>query len=459
MATVIRRNAWTLGQSVWPSALVWYARGVRAMQQKPLADPTSWRYQAAVHGLANIPPPPGAPWNECQHYSWYFLPWHRMYLYHFENIIRKSVVAQGGPANWALPYWDYEGASPSDQIPRAFRQATLPDGSVNPLLIMQRRPGINTGTRGVPPEIASSAAAMKTTFFTTPSAGAPVGFGGPRTGFAHFGPAPGALENRPHNLVHVFVGGPGGLMTDPDTAALDPIFWLHHANIDRLWETWRLANDANPTSLTWRQRSFRLRDDNGQSITMRAGDVVDTTVLGYTYDSLPAVASAPQGRGNVPPRSRPQTIASNSRAMRVGRDGSSMALKIGPMPAPRTSASRRRERRFNLRLSDIEGRVNPGIVYGVYVHPEGAAALDEEHLVGMVSFFGVEQSTRDGTDNPQPLAYTFDITDVVRQLSAHGDIPTVTVSLVPIEGTAEDLGAAASAPPPVRIGTVAILTS
>jgi hypothetical protein len=136
-----------------------------------------------------------------------------------------------------------------------------------------------------------------------------------------------------------------------------------------------------------------------------------------------------------------------------------MALKIGPMPAPRTSASRRRERRFNLRLSDIEGRVNPGIVYGVYVHPEGAAALDEEHLVGMVSFFGVEQSTRDGTDNPQPLAYTFDITDVVRQLSAHGDIPTVTVSLVPIEGTAEDLGAAASAPPPVRIGTVAILTS
>jgi hypothetical protein len=430
------------------------------MQQKPLTDPMSWRYQAAVHGLANVAPPPGAPWNECQHSTWYFLPWHRMYLYHFENIVQKAVVSQGGPADWALPYWDYEGSSPENQIPRAFRQATLPDGSANPLLVARRRAGVNTGVLGVPAQIASSVAAAKTTFFTTPSAGVPVGFGGPRTGFAHFGPAPGVLENQPHNLVHTFVGGLGGLMTDPNTAALDPIFWLHHANIDRLWEEWRLTNDANPTTSTWLQRPFRLRDDNGQLITMRVGDVVDTTVLEYTYDSLPLVASAPQRRGTVPPRSRPQTIASSSKTMRVSRDGGSMALKVGSMPALNAGASRRRERRFHLKLSDIEGRANPGVVYGVYVHPEGAAAeVDEQHLVGMVSFFGVEQSTSEGSENPQPLAYTFDITDVVQQLSAHGEISNLAVSLVPIEGTVEDLGAAASVPPPVKVGTVAIVTS
>ena len=50
-------------------------------------------------------------------------------------------------------------------------------------------------------------------------------------------------------IVHVLVGGSDpnsnlpGLMSDPDTAGLDPIFWLHHANIDRLWEVWR----QNPT--------------------------------------------------------------------------------------------------------------------------------------------------------------------------------------------------------------------
>ena len=30
----------------------------------------------------------------------------------------------------------------------------------------------------------------------------------------------------------------------PMTAALDPIFWLHHANIDRLWEWWRTKDVA-----------------------------------------------------------------------------------------------------------------------------------------------------------------------------------------------------------------------
>jgi hypothetical protein len=461
MTTFTRRDAWTLSKTtVWPAALEWYAKAVRTLQTRPLSDSRGWQYQAAIHGLANTPPPPGAPWNECQHATWYFLPWHRMYLYQFERIVRKAVIDQGGPTDWALPYWNYEGSSPSNQIPPAFRQNTLPDGSANPLLVLQRRAGINTGL-GMPPQVTSSVAAANTHFFTTPSSGAPVGFGGPRTGFAHFGPAFGAVENQPHNIVHVVVGGAGGLMTDPDTAALDPIFWLHHANIDRLWETWTLENDANPTTLSWSQRGFRLRDDNGQLITMRVGDVTDATTLEYTYDSLPLVASAPERRGTVPPRSRPKTVAASTKTMRVAREGASMALKVGPMPAPGAGASRGRGRRFHLKLSDIEGRANPGVVYGVYVHrPNGPGATPAtEHRVGLVSFFGIEHSTSEGSDNPQPLTYTFDITDVISQLSAHGDINDLVVTLRPIEGMVEDLGAAASVPPPVRIGTVAILTS
>jgi tyrosinase len=86
-----RRDGWALSAATtWPDDLVWYAEGVQAMQKKPLSDSTSWRYQSAVHGLANTPPPPGAPWNECQHASWYFAPWHRMYLHHFEEIVRSK---------------------------------------------------------------------------------------------------------------------------------------------------------------------------------------------------------------------------------------------------------------------------------------------------------------------------------------------------------------------------------
>ena len=49
------------------------------------------------------------------------------------------------------------------------------------------------------------------------------------------------LESNPHNQVHVDVGGDSpdgriwGLMSDPGLAALDPIFYMHHSNIDRMW--------------------------------------------------------------------------------------------------------------------------------------------------------------------------------------------------------------------------------
>jgi Common central domain of tyrosinase/Protein of unknown function (DUF_B2219) len=458
--TFTRRDAWSLsGDDGWPPILEWYARAVRAMQARPLDDPLSWRYQAAVHGLANTPPPPGAPWNECQHATWYFLPWHRMYLYQFERIVRNAVIQLGGPDDWALPYWNYEGSSPSNQIPPAFRQATLPDGSPNPLLVNERRNGINAGG-GLPPQVTSSADAANTDFFTTPTAGVPVGFGGPRTGFAHFGPAPGALENQPHNIVHVAIGGTFGLMSNPDTAALDPIFWLHHANIDRLWETWRLSTEANPTSGTWRSRSFRLRDDNGELIRMRVGEVVDITSLDYTYDSLSLVPGTRREADTVPPRFRPKTVAQSSRALKVGRDGASMAMSVGPLPTSGAAASRGSERRYHLKLADIEGRANPGIVYGVYVHlPDEADATSEQWRVGVVSFFGVEHSTKRGSQSPQPLSYTFDITDVIQQLGGQGDLRDLAVSLIPIEGMVEEPGAAASVPPPVSIRTVAVLTS
>ncbi|MEQ8208258.1 MAG: tyrosinase family protein [Lacipirellulaceae bacterium] len=58
----------------------------------------------------------------------------------------------------------------------------------------------------------------------------------------------GLIERRPHNDVHVAIGGivgndKLGLMTEVQRAAFDPIFWVHHANIDRLFEMWvRLPN-------------------------------------------------------------------------------------------------------------------------------------------------------------------------------------------------------------------------
>jgi hypothetical protein len=48
-----------------------------------------------------------------------------------------------------------------------------------------------------------------------------------------------ALEDHPHNMIHYGIGGD---MFDPTTSTNDPIFWVHHANVDRIWLSWQQRN-------------------------------------------------------------------------------------------------------------------------------------------------------------------------------------------------------------------------
>src|SRR5580692_653959 len=113
-----RADVWKLAE--WDQRLVWYAKAVEKMRSRPFTDPTSWAYQAAVHGYdlaypawAALPGTRPAPaeqkhyWNQCQHATWFFLPWHRMYVAYFEQIVAATVVGLGGPAGWTLPFWNY----------------------------------------------------------------------------------------------------------------------------------------------------------------------------------------------------------------------------------------------------------------------------------------------------------------------------------------------------------------
>ena len=129
----------------WSDTLLWYARAVEQMQARPLTDPTSWEYLAAVHGRD----PEGQDaefWDQCQHQTWYFLPWHRGYLFWFEQIVQAAIdEIGGGPGDWALPYWNYSLAdSEARVLPQAFRDKKTPDGKENRLRV-RRNPGVNEG--------------------------------------------------------------------------------------------------------------------------------------------------------------------------------------------------------------------------------------------------------------------------------------------------------------------------
>jgi hypothetical protein len=107
-------------------------RGVDVMMQRPMTDKTSWLFQAAIHDIADEeitdPLKPLAHyWQQCPHRNYFFLNWHRMYLYYFERILRKA----SGDPDLALPYWRYEDPQQAS-LPAAF----APDGdelTANPL--------------------------------------------------------------------------------------------------------------------------------------------------------------------------------------------------------------------------------------------------------------------------------------------------------------------------------------
>jgi tyrosinase len=320
--TSTRKNVWELGGD-WADEILWYARGVKVLKARALRDPASWRFLAAIHGFDSgmwqsvgyLVPSDQMPtssdigtfWDQCQHGSWYFLPWHRGYLMALEAAIRDAIAPlPGAPANWALPYWNCFKPN-QNTLPSAFGAPNWPDGTNdNPLYVPQRYGPDNDGKVYVPMDQVDENA-LGDPDFVGPGSGGNQGFGGVDTGFSHAGQVHGGVETQPHDMVHALVGGGDeqtlGLMSWPDLAGLDPIFWLHHANIDRLWEVWRrtASSQGNPDDPNWLEgpaavgeRAFVMPMPGGKTWTYTSGDMIDLSKLGYGYDDLVPPATVPR---------------------------------------------------------------------------------------------------------------------------------------------------------------------
>ncbi len=432
------------------------------MQQRPDGDPTSWAYQAAIHGTHAASPPPGA--NACKHGSWFFVSWHRMYLLHFEEIVRAAVVEVGGPADWALPYWNYGLDGEHARLPEAFRAATV-DGQPNPLFVAERAPGINAGAQ-IPPAVTTAALALSRPEFV----GSPQFGGGTAPSGPQFEGRTGRLEQTPHNDIHVAVGGRGGWMADPDMAALDPIFWLHHGNIDRLWDEWSSTGaHADPTDAAWAGTSFDFFDAAGDPVSHTCGDVTDIAALGYTYDTSPTrteelavTAAPPPGE----PEDEAEMVGASEHPVQLTGSTEKVPVTIDAR-ASEDTLELATERRIYLNVEDIRADENPGSVYGVYVNlPDDAPAdLVAEHHAGNVSFFGIERAQRPkGDEEGHGLKVTLDITELAQRLAerGHWDEAGMHVTLRPIRLISADAEneLATIEPeedePPVTIGRVSV---
>jgi tyrosinase len=133
-----------------------------------------------------------------------FLPWHRIYLLKLEQAL------QAIHPDVTLPYWDWTQAS-EQAIPPWLASFT---------------PTVITPTQTINvTRFPQSASSLATIASNTPNALAQADF----TNFT-------SLLQGIHNSVHVWVGGSMGSVP---TAPADPIFWMHHCNIDRLWWQWQ----------------------------------------------------------------------------------------------------------------------------------------------------------------------------------------------------------------------------
>lgn len=167
-----------------------------------------------------------------------FLPWHRIYLVRLEELLQMV------DPTVCIPYW------------KSSEEQAFPFWLLGFTPTVDLLGGPHTVTRNIG------------AFATLPDAGAVAGVMGNGT-FNTFAPA---LEGV-HDSGHVWVGG--SMMSIP-TAPADLVFWMHHAEIDRLWAEWQAANAgqnpnlAGPAAIMdpWPEDEAATRD---------------ITALGYTY--------------------------------------------------------------------------------------------------------------------------------------------------------------------------------
>ncbi|MBA0694906.1 hypothetical protein Goari_005168 [Gossypium aridum] len=86
---------------------------------------------------------------------------------------------------------------------------------------------------------------------------------------------------------------------------LDPLFYAHHGNVDRMWNIWKTLPGKKRRDFdenVWLNSSFLFYDENANMVRVKVRDCLDSKTLGYDYQSvdIPWLRSKP-----TPRRSRP----------------------------------------------------------------------------------------------------------------------------------------------------------
>lgn len=383
-------------------------------------------YASFYEGIQDIAPPAGSAlaeeiWATCRHGSLeepdpHFLSWHRMYLYYFERVLR----AASGDPNFALPYWDYTdlGAEANEpwRMPRLFATPVLgqPGNTVpNPLYEPRRTPGFGTVVQLDTAATNIDGALALSDYFDFQA----------------------GIELGVHGHIHCAVGNGclAPMIGIVPLAGGDPIFWHHHANIDRMWSCWLRHHGASklPTDQAWLDTKFPFVDENGNRVELAVRDLFDPNgPINYAYDDVSAtgcfrtqptivVASAPDSANAA--------IKSNGNASRLIAEKVSLTGMTAVVPLARSAGGATTQSKASsvpagravLRLKNVTLASQPGVSIAIELVSRSSG---KRRRIGTLSFFaqgGVAHKHSDpaakegGTDG---LAY--DVTNALSELGA-----------------------------------------
>jgi tyrosinase len=414
-----------------------YAAAVKKMKDTTAikeGDPHSWTFQWYTHAVrrdrskaseiariyAATPPPNTAwkalaneMWNTCQsHFAGMnplnFLPWHRMVLVYFEQIIRSA----SGNNSFTLPYWNYTvSGALHGVIPPQFRMKG--DAKFGSLYMEKRFPNGNAGksiSTGFTPDPINLDAFKQCKYEPTPPA---------ILGFCQH------IDRNLHGQVHVKTGNEEN-MSDVPWAAGDPVFWVHHCQIDRLWASWNARGGKNFDDPTWKSQSFVFADGTGKRVTAKIGDVLSLTQVKYSYDNLET---------STPPCTLGKPSPNASVARRLVTKAAPIALLPKPVtqvltapPSPNATlplGERIKKlapgKRLFVVVNGLQSTIQPGIAYDLYLDlPAAAGGQRSAYFVGSIHFFDSVAHQGHMPDLNRP--FSFDVTDLAKKLAAEGTL-------------------------------------
>lgn len=397
----VRRRA---GTAAAATDMAIYDDAVAQMKALPASNPRSWASQADIH------------LDFCPHGNWYFLPWHRAYLWFFEEICRELT----GEPDFALPYWNWQ----------ADRAIPGPFWSGNLLHAPRSATATSMASSAYVGQSVMEDILALTNFeqFASYASTALSGSGGY-----------GALEATPHNNIHGFVGGTMSSYSSP----LDPVFWCHHNMIDCVWAHWNIERgNLNTNDPSW--AGFDLTgmfvDASGNPASMTCGLTVILPLISYRFDvsakgdDLPPLVVAInrdilERGGNIRHRVRLRAPLAESVTLALRQP---MRIRVEESQAVLAAAADETQRVL-LRAGAVMPPADDDTFVRVYVNAPDAGpdlGLDDPRYAGSFGFF---TDPRHGGDHMQGQDFYVDVTDTLRRLRERGLLSPgepVTLSLV-----------------------------